>query len=271
LQREVDEQKARNAEAKRRIEARKEHLRQLLRKAGTDPTVGVDDQVECETCCSDFPRYTMAACSGPEPHLLCTECFGNSVTTDARTPEERLASDPRGVPCAMCPKDAKNPAGVFTDTVVQLFASPTAFQSFQRAEMAAAELEGKRAAIAEHEREQALGEAQKHVRHIENKILTLCCPHCTKAFVDFDHCCAVQCTCKKYFCAWCLEGSDGDNHRHVANCAENPMPGKEVYGTEAAFNEHHAVRKNRLTDTYIAANVQDAALAAEVRKRVMAP
>jgi hypothetical protein len=58
-------------------------------------------------------------------------------------------------------------------------------------------------------------------RHIINKILTLACPRCTAAFVDFDGCLALTCArpgCRAAFCGICMHDCDRDAHRHVAGC-----------------------------------------------------
>lgn len=62
-----------------------------------------------------------------------------------------------------------------------------------------------------------------HRNHIVEKLLTLRCPRCMQAFVDFDACFALTCArCKCAFCGWCLvDCGDVNAHRHVANCALN--------------------------------------------------
>jgi len=42
-------------------------------------------------------------------------------------------------------------------------------------------------------------------KHIIDEILTMRCPRCRVAFIDFDECCALKCeSCRAGFCAWCL-------------------------------------------------------------------
>jgi hypothetical protein len=62
-----------------------------------------------------------------------------------------------------------------------------------------------------------------HRHHIVDKLLTLRCPRCNQAFVDFDACFALTCSrCRCGFCAWCLvDCGDSGAHRHVANCSLN--------------------------------------------------
>jgi hypothetical protein len=58
---------------------------------------------------------------------------------------------------------------------------------------------------------------------IINDILTLRCPRCRQAFVEFDGCMAVTCSrvaCKANFCGICLAdcGSSGAAHQHIRTC-----------------------------------------------------
>lgn len=61
---------------------------------------------------------------------------------------------------------------------------------------------------------------QNELEFIRENICTLKCPHCNIAFVDFEGCCAIQCSCSKFFCALCLQGFDTDKdcHDHVLMC-----------------------------------------------------
>ena len=81
------------------------------------------------------------------------------------------------------------------------------------------------------EREKAGGGARQNVKdHIIEKILTLACPRCGQAFVDFNGCWALYCGragCGCGFCAICQEDCQGPEvqisggdpaHRHVAAC-----------------------------------------------------
>ena len=55
-------------------------------------------------------------------------------------------------------------------------------------------------------------------RHILEKIITLACPRCGQAFIDFNGCMALTCSrvgCGCGFCALCQEDCGGDAHPHV--------------------------------------------------------
>lgn len=84
--------------------------------------------------------------------------------------------------------------------------------------------------------------------HIIEDILTLRCPRCKTAFMDFDGCFALTCgknSCHAGFCAWCLKDCGADAHSHVPACPENGNGGS-VYGTEIQFKNHHQQRRERL-------------------------
>ena len=54
--------------------------------------------------------------------------------------------------------------------------------------------------------------------HILQKLLTLSCPRCSQAFVDFTGCMALTCSrpgCGCGFCAICQEDCGNDAHGHV--------------------------------------------------------
>jgi Zinc finger C-x8-C-x5-C-x3-H type (and similar)/Zinc finger, C3HC4 type (RING finger) len=60
-----------------------------------------------------------------------------------------------------------------------------------------------------------------------DEILTLRCPRCRAAFIDFDGCFALKCSmCPCGFCGWCLHDCGTDAHSHVSKCKfkTNPSP-----------------------------------------------
>ena len=53
---------------------------------------------------------------------------------------------------------------------------------------------------------------------IVDDILTLRCPRCLQAFLDFSGCFALRCSmCPCGFCGWCLKDCGSDSHSHVMN------------------------------------------------------
>ena len=116
------------------------------------------------------------------------------------------------------------------------------------------------------ERERAAkgAEASEKLRsakeHIIEAILTLCCPRCKQAFLDFDGCFALSCSrCSAGFCAYCLADCGRDAHQHVGTCPEGQASLKAtkggganrrigghpatVYGTKEAFETSQKRRR----------------------------
>lgn len=78
---------------------------------------------------------------------------------------------------------------------------------------------------------------------IVNDVLTLRCPRCKTAFIDFSGCFALTCgnnQCGCGFCAWCLKDCGGDAHRHVPSCAEG---NRSVFGDFDSFLNHHKKKR----------------------------
>jgi hypothetical protein len=98
------------------------------------------------------------------------------------------------------------------------------------------------AALSEHEREVERGRL-----FIEEVVLTLRCPRCDAAFVDFTACMALTCACTAAFCGWCLADCGRDAHAHVTMpCPAKPrrvdalFPDGEasLHGEQKTFERH---------------------------------
>ena len=77
--------------------------------------------------------------------------------------------------------------------------------------------------------------------HIVESILTLACPRCKQAFVDFDGCFALQCgRCRAAFCAYCLADCGRDAHAHVGACEEGKASIKATKGSNRRVGGHPA-------------------------------
>ena len=91
-------------------------------------------------------------------------------------------------------------------------------------------------------------------QHITDELLTLRCPRCRRAFLDFEGCFALTCShCqpKCGFCAWCLADCGADAHRHVATCAHNSLPGKGIFGSFEDFQQAQLKRRKRLVVEFL--------------------
>ncbi|KAJ1407003.1 hypothetical protein B484DRAFT_206924 [Ochromonadaceae sp. CCMP2298] len=96
-------------------------------------------------------------------------------------------------------------------------------------------------------------EALRVRTHIVEEILTLKCPRCRKAFVDFEACFALSCSddrghgCGSFFCAFRLAlCRSEDAHQHVAQCPHNTNEGGDVWGPIGNFEEAQRLRRLRL-------------------------
>ena len=124
----------------------------------------------------------------------------------------------------------------------------------------AAELE-RRAQMSE--RELAVDDARKH---IINEILTLKCPRCCTAFLDFANCFAVKCgTCDCHFCGWCIAdcGEYGECHMHVAVCDAKPAGAGMFYAdgdpdvAEDMFAKQNRARFEEQLQKFFAEEVEE--------------
>jgi interleukin-1 receptor-associated kinase 4 len=107
---------------------------------------------------------------------------------------------------------------------------------------------------------------QRHRLRIIDDILTLKCPHCSVAMLDFDGCFSVehrsdgaqQQGCGRHFCGWCLNPFEGSGacHAHVKMCARAPARNRGSYhGSKEEFHQVQSeTRRLRVLD-YLQRNV----------------
>lgn len=90
-------------------------------------------------------------------------------------------------------------------------------------------------------------DVMRHVRHIQENILTLSCPTCDAAFFDFDGCAAVTCaSCGIEFCGLCLDHASNNVRMHVFNCPRNSTKGNYFISSNEMLKIHAAVRADRI-------------------------
>jgi hypothetical protein len=93
-------------------------------------------------------------------------------------------------------------------------------------------------------------ETETHIEHIIENILTLKCPNCKVAIIDFDACFALSCySCGSNFCGWCfiINATKDINHEHIYQCAKKT----KIYGNLIDFNKVHLERKENEVIDYI--------------------
>lgn len=81
--------------------------------------------------------------------------------------------------------------------------------------------------------------------NIVEDVLNLRCPACKTVFTDFEGCFALTCgsnTCRRAFCAWCLQDCGHDAHAHVAACGRG---NGTYFGSLEEFNESHRQRQEQ--------------------------
>lgn len=77
--------------------------------------------------------------------------------------------------------------------------------------------------------------AMDPLEHLVERVMTLRCPRCDKAFVDFDACAALFCECDASFCGLCLtECAPHDVHAHVRDCPHRPPDMQRGYFVDFA-------------------------------------
>lgn len=96
----------------------------------------------------------------------------------------------------------------------------------------------------------------RHKNKIAEDLLTLHCPECGMAFIDFSNCFALWCAlCNCAFCAYCQQScrrERNDAHSHVAQCEYNVAPGKSIFASRKLFEHSQNLRRVRKLSEYLA-------------------
>ena len=129
------------------------------------------------------------------------------------------------------PKEQRCPAKAFDDRDVARFCEAETFNEYNRQKLALrekqiveqVEKDFEERLTREKQRAMETSSAEEKLRlakeHVVEKILTLSCPRCEQAFVDFDGCFALRCgRCQAGFCAYCLADCGRDAHAHIGGC-----------------------------------------------------
>ena len=179
------------------------------------------------------PPPPVAAAAAAKCHFLCDECLAGHV--GASIDHSNLDTfRQRGGVCCVAEGCKALP---FADAILAKMLPLQNFENYLKAkEIIAeqrinAELEEGFEARLMVERNKAGDHARQVIKdHIVEKILTLACPRCGQAFIDFNGCWALYCGrpgCGCGFCAICQEDCQGPEtavsggdpaHKHVASC-----------------------------------------------------
>eukprot|EP00953_Heterococcus_sp_UTEX-ZZ885_P039581 20289-Heterococcus_DN1.PRE.1 len=206
-------------------------------------------------CCVCFDSGSnVISCSSD--HNMCADCLEGYAAAEAEVGKQRIAAND-GKLC--CPSDGCK--AVFEHQSLAQHLPQAAFTKLLAAWKSCIELKAVNEAAEQARAAAALQAAQSGVAkaraHIIDTILTLQCPRCTKAFDSFEGCFALLCRdseghgCGAAFCAYCLHDCGRDAHAHVAVCAHNTAPRKEVFGTVHMFEAVQRARRQQLVQQYL--------------------
>ncbi|GMI06340.1 hypothetical protein TrLO_g12008 [Triparma laevis f. longispina] len=257
----------RRIEMERQCEARKQQL----------------EERECVICYGDYNVGEGVECKS-EKHFVCDRCFELHLLTESQKPEYQLElnSDEDGNFQLFCPKvlengkrcghgsDKKKWSHYDAHKDIAAHCSAVAFSSFlfarERVKAAALTKSVKEEAKRDFEEQMArelerLKELSIEDLKIEQTsravrdMLTLYCPRCSKAFLDFVGCFSLKCsqsTCGCSFCAVCLKDCGGDAHAHVKECCRG-LQGMtdEYYGSFELFQKVQHSRRIKAVTAYL--------------------
>ena len=104
-------------------------------------------------------------------------------------------------------------------------------------------------------------DVRRHKNKIAEELLTLHCPECGMAFIDFTNCFALWCgLCDCAFCAYCQKScrrERNDAHNHVERCDFNIAPGKSIFASRKVFEHSQNLRRVRAVAEYLDALPND--------------
>jgi hypothetical protein len=157
----------------------------------------------CLICGDVLQENEAIECPCPHGHRLCADCTDEHIrrACTERPMDVTSTCDHIGCPCGH--DSAFDPRGFSRSQFELWYAAIVAHLS-----------EGRRAVSVS---------AARFLSELVDDSLTLRCPACGLAFVDFDGCLALECRCGAFFCALCLKHCDGWHHchAHVRDCVEN--------------------------------------------------
>uniref|UniRef100_A0A0G4FMB0 Protein kinase domain-containing protein n=1 Tax=Chromera velia CCMP2878 TaxID=1169474 RepID=A0A0G4FMB0_9ALVE len=182
---------------------------------------------QCIVCYEVILCSRGVSSTAASPHFLCAPCLNRHVEALTRVDPEhsdvraRFKAGECKVTCVHvgCPSEPFSAPALSGHLDAEIYSyslwDDTRLEVFEervRREMEREFTERLRKALLE-------DGAQKKVREITEEILTLKCPRCSAAFVDFEGCAALTCrSCNCAFCGYCLMDCQGDAHPHVPRC-----------------------------------------------------
>ncbi len=205
----------------------------------------------CKICFDYFTEEKGFSCS--KKHFLCWDCFEENVKQASGLDSVGKCVDNEGnILCPEC-SESISLLNVAKESVPKnVFVLLENLKSNIKIKKAVDEAlkEQETRLKKEFERIQAIKDEEERMAErlkleIIEDILTLRCPGCKLAFIDYSACAALTCKCGAHFCALCLMDCGTDAHRHVANCKDNPTPGN-LFISQEQFNKQHSKRRENL-------------------------
>jgi hypothetical protein len=234
----------------------------------------LEERKPCQICMEETPATEGWLCDsdGGERHFTCDECFAGHVSSkvDGDLCELRLRMAAKGK--VYCPLRRTDRGGNVigcagsspiseADIVLHARASFDAFlknknELLEITLRASITEEQKKLFKAEQARLARMSDQERvinvHRTHIVEEILTLKCPRCRAAFLDFEGCFALSCSgCNCGICGWCLADCGDDAHAHVATCPSKPAGGQQYHGSLQQFEQVHKPRREREAREYL--------------------
>lgn len=230
------------------------------RRATAPPPVGL--MHECCICLEGFLEGGGVCCMAQQLHFTCNGCFELHAQHQAGEDQDLLEARDAKVTCP----GFRCPSVPFAEQQVALHVSAGVYELHLRAHDRVKEGE----VVRDIQAAQAAGDnvddgdVQQHRRYVVESILTLKCPRCNAAFIDFIGCFALTCaTDGAAFCAYCLEDCGDDAHAHVGQCPHNPTG--DLFAPLETFHNAQRQRRVRMLQEYLEAIPSN-----ELRGRVIA-
>jgi hypothetical protein len=220
--------------------ARLRALRALLAPAAAS--------AQCDVCLEEAPEAGGVRCKagggGGGAHFCCRGCLQGHVTASVGV--EALARHGGGVPCvaAGCgapPWALEELSGHLQPPALVAYGAGMRYIAMDLPRLLAAREAARAAREAELARIASVAERARQTRLLAvEEDLTLHCPRCRGAFLDFSGCAALYCRddgarrgCGTAFCALCLADCAGDAHAHVR--AAHAPPALRAAGDPAMY------------------------------------
>jgi len=174
------------------------------------------DVPTCIVCLEDDHRDGILCA---DKHFVCRACLDPLVGAHVEKPLAERKVDHGHIRCPEpgCPR-CLEPQAIAGEV------SKACFDTFLRGLSEVTEKMARDKLLEEQEEERLRQQGDvlgQYRRHLVDNILTLACPRCHQAFVDFDNCLSLSCSgCRASFCGYCLVDCGKDAHAHVAVCPE---------------------------------------------------